>query len=77
MRMEQHRVTINTQRYPGGLRIFECAACSYALAAEVDEAGVIRLETAVFLDHGNTGTSHALFQVPTEPPTLEFGAALE
>ncbi|MCA9999301.1 MAG: hypothetical protein KDE56_26245 [Anaerolineales bacterium] len=75
--MEQHRITINTRRYPGGLRIFECVACSYALAAEVNEAGMIRLETAVFLDHGDTTTSHALFQVHTEPPTLEFSAALD
>ena len=68
---------MNQRPYPGGLRMFECGACSYALAAEVDEAGVIRLETAVFLDHGDSTTSHTLFQAPTEPPALEFGATFD
>lgn len=72
--MKQHKVIMNKQRYPGGLRMFECAACSYALAAEVDEAGVIQLETAVFLDHGDSTTSHALFHTTPTPLTLSFSA---
>ena len=72
--MKQHHLTLRSVRYPGGLRIIECESCSYALAVEVDQSGIIRMETAVSLDHGDYSVSHAFFQAVDEMPTLGFDA---
>lgn len=71
--MSQHQLFISKARYPGGLRIIECHACSYAMAAEINETGVVQYETAVSLDYGDFTATHALFQAPEAPPTLDFG----
>jgi hypothetical protein len=53
-----HTLTISPKQYPGGLRFIECKECSYALAAEVDEHGFIRLGSKIKINHGDISAGH-------------------
>lgn len=74
---KSHDVRMLDKSYPGGLRIFECQVCHYAFAAEVDEHGIIQLNTRVPINQGDLQATHTLFQVPAEAPTLKMWAETE
>lgn len=75
--METHQLKMSSQKYPDGLRIFECELCRYALAAEVDLQEVILVETAVAINRGNLDVAHTLFQTYDQPPTLTVSAEIQ
>ena len=55
---EHHILTMSKKQYPGELRFIECEECSYALAAEVDEHGFIRLGSKVKINSGDVAAGH-------------------
>lgn len=70
-----HTISMSKKTYPGGLRFFECRECSYAFAAEINEAGVLDYSSKVTVNYGDLKASHAYFFIPDEVPTLSMSAA--
>ena len=68
---KQHLLTVSDVKYPGGLRIVECHECRYAFAVEVDQYGIMELDTRVTINEGDYTASHSLFQAYDELPTVE------
>lgn len=74
---KQHKMAMSPKKYPDGLRIFECADCRYAFAAEVNEYDIIQYATKVTINYGDLDAAHTIFQMPDEPLTLNMGASLD
>lgn len=56
-----HYLKMSNVEYPGRLRIIECEACSYALAAEVDEQGNLLMDTRIKFNCGDSESPHYFF----------------
>lgn len=63
---EHHILTISPKQYPGGLRFIECEECGYALAAEVDEHGFIRLGSKIKINRGDISAGHVYSPTPNQ-----------
>ncbi|MCA9920855.1 MAG: hypothetical protein KC419_23305 [Anaerolineales bacterium] len=73
----QHNLVMASQKYPDGLRIFECQECRYAFAAEVDQYGVFIPGSKVMINSGNSSAAHAFFHTPNIDVELAFSAKAE
>ena len=70
-------MTMSARKYPKGLRIFECDACEYAFAAEVNEHDVIQYNTKVTINYGDLEAAHAIFQIPEDQLSLNMGSSID
>ena len=69
---KQHTLKMAKAKYPGGLRIIECEECAYTFAVEVDQNGIIKVDTKIQINNGDLYASHSFFQIPQDEPLLEI-----
>lgn len=72
-----HALLMAKTKFPRGLRIIECEECRYAFAVEINQQGIIDLDTKVQINEGDQQASHSFFQAPIELPTIDVSMKAE